>query len=116
MNKRAVGTEYESFAAEYLEKQGYRMIRRNYRCRMGEIDLIAWHQGYLVFIEVKYRKNSQSGTASEAVDVRKQQRIIRVARWYLMESRFPESQPVRFDVVAIDGEDAQIIRDAFWMR
>ncbi|MCD7841769.1 MAG: YraN family protein [Lachnospiraceae bacterium] len=114
MNKRAVGTEYEALAAAFLEKRGYRIICRNYRCRMGEIDLIARHEGYLVFIEVKYRANGRDGSALEAVDSRKQQRIIRVARWYLMERHMPEDFPVRFDVVAFDGDQIRVIRDAFW--
>ncbi|MCC8137373.1 MAG: YraN family protein [Clostridiales bacterium] len=114
MNKRAVGTEYEKKAAAYLEKHGYRIFCRNYRCRMGEIDLVAGHEGYLVFIEVKYRANERDGNALEAVDLKKQQRIVRVARWFLMERHIPENQPVRFDVVAFDGKEVQIVRDAFW--
>ncbi len=114
MNRRAVGAKYEKLAAGCLEERGYRILCRNYRCRMGEIDLIAAHEGYLVFIEVKYRSNEHDGNALEAVDARKQQRIIRVARWYLMERHIPENQPVRFDVVAIDGDEVQVVQDAFW--
>ncbi|MCD8012650.1 MAG: YraN family protein [Lachnospiraceae bacterium] len=114
MNKRAVGTEYETLAASYLAKNGYDIICRNYRCRAGEIDLVAREQGYLVFVEVKFRSSENNGSALEAVDGRKQQRIIRVARWYLMEHHIPENHPVRFDVVAIDGTDVHLIRDAFW--
>ncbi|MCD7744183.1 MAG: YraN family protein [Lachnospiraceae bacterium] len=115
MNKRAVGTEYEGLAASYLEKEGFSIVCRNYRCRMGEIDLVAREQGYLVFVEVKFRSGESSGSALEAVDGRKQQRIIRVARWYLMEHHVPENQPVRFDVVAIDGANVHLVRDAFWL-
>ncbi|MCC8051093.1 MAG: YraN family protein [Clostridiales bacterium] len=114
MNKRAVGAEYEKLAVRYLEDHGYQILCRNYRCRMGEIDLIARHEGYLVFVEVKYRANGRDGSALEAVDTRKQQRIIRVARWYLMEKHIPESQSVRFDVVAFDGDEVRIVKDAFW--
>ncbi|MCD8336936.1 MAG: YraN family protein [Lachnospiraceae bacterium] len=114
MNKRSVGSAYEARAAVHLESLGYQMICRNYRSRMGEIDLIARHQGYLVFVEVKYRSDENSGSAAEAVDFRKQQRIIRVARWYLMEHHIPEEQPVRFDVVAFEGNQVRVIQDAFW--
>ncbi len=114
MNKRAVGTEYETLAASYLAKNGYHIICKNYRCRAGEIDLVAREQGYLVFIEVKYRSSESSGSALEAVDAKKQQRIVRVAKWYLMERHISEDQPVRFDVVAIDGTDVHLVRDAFW--
>ncbi|MCD8348293.1 MAG: YraN family protein [Lachnospiraceae bacterium] len=114
MNKRAVGSAYETRATAHLESLGYRIIARNYRCCMGEIDLIARHQGYLAFVEVKYRSDENSGSAAEAVDFRKQQRIIRVARWYLMEHHISEEQPVRFDVVAFEGKQVHVIQDAFW--
>lgn len=113
MNKRTVGTIYEAKAAEYLERIGYQIIERNYRCCMGEIDLIAKHQSYLVFIEVKFRKNIHTGYGTEAVDWRKQKRIIAAARWYLMEKRKGEI-PCRFDVISFQGEEIQLIQDAFW--
>ncbi|MCD8396867.1 MAG: YraN family protein [Lachnospiraceae bacterium] len=114
MNKRAVGSEYEARAAAHLESLGYRIVCRNYRSRMGEIDLVARYKEYLVFIEVKYRADENSGSAAEAVDFKKQQRIIRVARWYLMEHHLPEETPVRFDVVAFEGNRVRVIPDAFW--
>ncbi|MCD7885305.1 MAG: YraN family protein [Lachnospiraceae bacterium] len=114
MNKRAVGTRYEDLAAAHLISLGYRILSRNYRCRAGEIDLIASEKGYLVFIEVKYRSDESNGSASEAVDAKKQKRIIRAARWYLMERHLPDDTPVRFDVVAFDKEETRVIKDAFW--
>ncbi|MCD8022118.1 MAG: YraN family protein [Lachnospiraceae bacterium] len=114
MNKRAVGAGYEERAASHLGGMGYQIVCRNYRTRIGEIDLVAFHQGYLVFIEVRYRASDASGSASESVNTRKQQTIIRVAKWYLMEQHIPESTPVRFDVVAIDGGKVEVIQDAFW--
>ncbi len=113
MNKRAIGTEYEMIAAKHLEKLGYEILARNYRCRAGEIDLIARHGGYLVFVEVKYRADARSGYGAEAVDHRKQERIVRVARWYLMEKHIPESQPCRFDVVSFLGAETSVIENAF---
>ncbi|MCD7957901.1 MAG: YraN family protein [Lachnospiraceae bacterium] len=114
MNKRAVGTRYEDLAAAYLKKLGYRILCHNYRCKAGEIDLVASQESYLVFIEVKYRSDESNGSATEAVDAKKQKRIIRAARWYLMERHLSEETPVRFDVVAFDGEEARVIKDAFW--
>ncbi|MCD8076109.1 MAG: YraN family protein [Lachnospiraceae bacterium] len=114
MNKRMVGSAYEARAAAHLESLGYHIICQNYRTRAGEIDLVARHQGYLVFVEVKYRSDRSSGSAAEAVDFKKQQRIIRVARWYLMEHHLPEETPVRFDVVAFDENQVCVIPDAFW--
>lgn len=113
MNKRAIGTEYETVAAKHLERLGYRIVARNYRCRAGEIDLIARHGAYLVFIEVKYRADARNGYGAEAVDCRKQERIVRAARWYLMEKHIPENQPCRFDVVSFLGEEISVIENAF---
>lgn len=113
MNKRTIGTQYEAKAADYLERAGYRILERNYRCCMGEIDLIARHQGYLVFAEVKFRKDAHAGFGSESVNRRKQQRIAAAARWYLMEKHMGEI-PCRFDVISFLGEEIQLIQDAFW--
>lgn len=112
MNKRAVGAAYEEKAARHLEKLGYRILKRNYRCKCGEIDLIARQDDYLVFVEVKYRHDSHAGYGAEAVDWRKQQRIVRAARWYLAQNRIVD-QPCRFDVVSFLGEEVQVIKDAF---
>lgn len=113
MNKRSVGTEYEKKAAACLEKQGYRILERNYRCRLGEIDIIAESEGYLVFIEVKYRRNAETGYGYEAVDLRKQQRIIRAASWYMKQHGISQDKPCRFDVVSFLGEQVTLIRNAF---
>ena len=80
MNKREKGTEYEAVAAKYLEGCGYEIISLNYRCRVGEIDIIAKDEEYLVFVEVKYRKNERMGSPFDAVDFRKQQKIIKVSQ------------------------------------
>ena len=112
MNKRAVGSVYEEKAAKYLESLGYQILERNYRCRTGEIDLIARDKGYLVFVEVKFRQDGRAGYGYEAVNWRKQQRIIRAARWYLMEKRMNEYH-CRFDVVSFLGEEVRLIQDAF---
>ena len=113
MNTRKTGQRYESMAVEYLEKQGYRILERNYRCRYGEIDIIARHQGYLVFVEVKYRKEVDNTGAFEAVNFRKQKRICGVARWYLMEKHIGENAKCRFDVVGIQGADVSVFENAF---
>ncbi len=113
MNKRKIGAEYEKLAAEYLEKEGYRILEYNYRCRTGEIDLIAREGKYLVFLEVKYRSGTSMGNALEAVNYRKQSVIRKVAQHYLMMHHFPEDQPCRFDVVGITGNELTLIRDGF---
>ena len=73
MNKRQIGSVYELKASDYLTKKGYQIIERNYRYRIGEIDIIAIERDCLCFIEVKYRKNEKTGDPLEAVDKRKQQ-------------------------------------------
>lgn len=112
-NRRQIGTEEEALAAAFLKKQGYRILEQNFRCRLGEIDLIARDGSALVFIEVKYRKSSAYGNPAEAVDSRKQQKICKVADYYRMKHRIPEGQACRFDVVAIQGRAIRLIRDAF---
>ena len=113
LNKRNMGAEYENIAAEYLEKAGYQLIERNFRCRIGEIDLIAKEGSYLVFIEVKYRKNIRKGTPLEAVHTRKQHMIVQTARYYLLLHPKFGHVPCRFDVVGIQGEEITLIKDAF---
>ncbi len=113
MNKRRTGTRYEQIAADYLKQQEYQIICANYRCRMGEIDLICRDGRYLVFVEVKYRANAHAGTGFMAVDARKQHRISRVAAYYLMEQHLPEETPCRFDVVAIDAGEISLLKNAF---
>lgn len=71
MDKRELGRRYELFAADYLKKQGYRIVELNFCCRQGEVDIIARDKDVLVFIEVKYRKNLHSGAPAEAVDAKK---------------------------------------------
>lgn len=113
MNRRERGAYYEKKAAEYLEEQGYEILERNYRCRLGEIDLIAKEGEYLVFVEVKYRKNSAGGDPAEAVNFSKQRVISKVAAYYLMRERGCLEISCRFDVVSILGEEISLIKNAF---
>ena len=115
MNKRKVGTEYEDMAAAYLEKQGYRIIERNFTCRTGEIDIIAEEKGFICFIEVKYRKGSGSGSGADAVNARKQRIICRISDYYRTRFAYRESTPVRFDVVECAGAGQGEIR-VRWYR
>ena len=113
MNKRQIGSVYEAMAADYLIQQGYHIIDKNYRCRMGEIDLIGIERGCLCFIEVKYRKDSRKGDPFAAVDIRKQRKIIQTAQYYLLtHPRFQENK-CRFDVVGILADQIHLIRNAF---
>ena len=104
-NKRQIGAEKEAFVCEWLERNGYQIVERNFRCRSGEIDIVAREGGYLVFLEVKYRSSQAQGLPEESVNLRKQRIISRVALYYLRRYGYGEATPVRFDVVAVFGED-----------
>lgn len=112
-NNRETGRCYEEQVTAFLEKQGFRILERNFRCREGEIDIIARDGAYLVFVEVKYRRSKTAGIALEAIDTRKIARIRRVARFYLYRKRYPEETPCRFDAAGIDGEQITYIKNAF---
>ena len=110
MNKRRIGAKYEEMAAQYLHSCGLKIIEQNFRCKTGEVDLIALDGKYTVFIEVKYRTGTRSGAPEEAVDFRKQRTICRVCDFYRHTRHLSEDTPIRFDVLAIlvdaaDGED-----------
>ncbi len=114
VSARAVGMEREKMACRYLKERGVRIKERNFRCRQGEIDLIGYDGEYLVFFEVKYRKAASKGSASEAVDSRKQKKICRVSDYYRMIHNCPSDTAIRYDVIAIDGEQVNWIRNAFY--
>lgn len=112
-SRRAVGASYEEQAARYLEKQGYRILERNFFSRYGEIDLIAKDGDTLVFIEVKYRSSIAAGDPAEAVTEKKQGRIRKTAQYYLCRHRISEDIPCRFDVAAVLGSQIRLIKNAF---
>lgn len=114
-NKRKIGNEYETKAIEFLKNNGYRIIDRNFYCKQGEIDIIAKNDNYLVFIEVKYRKDMDKGHPVEAIDYKKKNRIIKSAKYYMYKNNIIDGQGIRFDVVAILGENIELIKDAFWI-
>ena len=111
-NNRKTGSGYEKMAGVYLESLNYKIVTYNYRCRLGEIDLIARDGEYLVFVEVKYRHTDVSGHPAEAVDVRKQQIIAKCAMHFLMQQGMYDV-PCRFDVVAISGKTGQEIIELY---
>ncbi|SDJ64869.1 YraN family protein [Microbulbifer yueqingensis] len=102
----SIGSRMEARAADFLQQAGLRIAARNYRCRRGEIDLVAWEGDTLVFVEVRFRRNSHFGTAGASVDRQKQRKLLAAAESYLVEHRL--DCQCRFDVVAIDGEAEQI--------
>jgi putative endonuclease len=116
LNSRKEGSRGEDLAAEYLERNGYEILDRNYRFERGEVDLIAKDGDELVFIEVKARRSDAFGLPEDAITPQKEEQIKRVAEGYLFERQI-ENQACRFDVVAItynQGKaDIRVIRNAF---
>ena len=106
------GARAEDLCAEVLRRAGLSLIDRNWRCRHGEIDLIAEERGTVVFVEVRMRSGRGFGGAAESVTAAKRSRLLAAARLYL--SRRPSS-PCRFDVLLVDGPASRVewIRDAF---
>lgn len=109
------GQRAEQLALHYLKGQGYRILQRNYRCRLGEIDLVAEEAGVLCFVEVRSTNSRAFGDPLETINAKKQARIIRTARYYLTVTGSHKRQ-VRFDVVGIVFEPElriELIRGAF---
>ena len=111
MNKRQIGNFYEGAVTEFLKNNGIEIIKRNYYCKLGEIDIIALDGDTLVFIEVKYRKNANYGRATEVISATKQKKIIKTAKYYLMCNN--TDRKIRFDVVGITGNEIEWIQNAF---
>ena len=115
--KEKPGLWGEIYAARFMRENGYEIITANYRCRLGEIDIIAKDKDTTVFIEVKYRKNTEKGYPSEAVTETKQKRIIRTAMAYVSENN---TDNIRFDVAEIVEKDGRkyirYIENAFEWR
>jgi putative endonuclease len=97
---RELGDRGEETAVCHLRSLGYRIVERNYRCRLGEIDCVAVQGKTLVFLEVKSRRSDEFGGPLEAVDARKRRRMTRLARYYTQQKRLTDVAQ-RFDVVAV---------------
>lgn len=113
---RGLGERGEALAEEHLRRLGYRIVERNYRCRLGEIDCIAVQDSTLVFLEVKARRTTDYGGPLEAVDRRKRRKLTLLARYYVAQKGL-EDTPRRFDVVGVwftpGGPRVDVIANAF---
>lgn len=108
----AIGQAKEALASRFLQAQGLQLVKRNYRCRAGEVDLIMREGRLLVFVEVRFRRSATHGTPGETVTAIKQNRIVQAAAHYLQ--RCTVIPPCRFDLIAIGAEDRiDWIPDAF---
>ena len=117
--KKELGRRGEELALCFLKKSGYKIIERNYVCKMGEMDIIAQEKDTLVFVEVKTRTSMDFGPPQLAVNPTKQMQLSKVALNFLKEKRL-EDVKARFDVVAIvlkpTGEEVELIKDAFDLK
>ena len=116
MRRIRTGKQGETLAAAYLEKAGYQIIERNYRCLFGEMDLVARDGQTVVFVEVKSRKSDRFGVPQLSVGLQKQKKLSQIALHYLEQKRFYPCD-TRFDVIAIrmrpEGHQVELIRNAF---
>ena len=114
-----LGREGEEAARRFLEEKSYRMLAANYRCPLGEIDLICKDGQTLVFVEVKSRRDTRKGLPEASVTAEKQKRLSKIAEWYLKENHYRGEYPVRFDVVSVlepadgTGRHMELFRNAF---
>lgn len=115
-DRRQLGASGETAAATFLRRQRYTILERNYRCPLGEADIIALDHSVVVFVEVKARRGENSGTPLDAVDKRKQHQLVRVAKYYLTRHRLHD-RDARFDVVGVWDDDGvlrcELVRNAF---
>ena len=110
MYKRHIlGIEGENIACKFLKSKGYKILLKNFRCRQGEIDIIAKDENEIVFVEVKTRGNFNYGSPSEAIDRNKRNRIIKASKYFLYVKKL-ENRNIRFDVIEI------IKKDKFYVR
>jgi putative endonuclease len=112
VTSREEGLRGEDMATQTLRKKGYKILERNHRNKLGEIDVVAEEGGFLVFVEVKKRNTSRFGEAICAVDERKQRHLVRAALLYMkMHDCF--GRRVRFDVIGIDKDRTKLVKNAF---
>jgi len=109
------GQKGEDKALSYLTEQGLKLIKRNYSCRLGEIDLVMRDKNYLVFVEVRSRNSMKFGGGIGSITLAKRQKIMKTTSCYLQQYQLLEKNPIRFDVVSIDNNSGSItwLRDAF---
>lgn len=118
LSRKALGQIGEEAAVRALRRRGYRVLARNVRCPMGELDLVAEHAGHVVFLEVKTRTGTEFGAPFDAISPAKQSRLTRLATYYLTVKRLLD-RPCRFDAVSVfvdqDGHvrDIEIVANAF---
>jgi putative endonuclease len=113
MDRQQIGHAAEDAAVAFLESQGLEILFRNFRCRTGELDIVARQSDKLIIVEVRTRSGDQFGGAAASVDFRKQVKLRRAAAFLLLQRKDLAALPVRFDVVAIGPAGIEWIKHAF---
>jgi len=106
------GRQGEDEAAKLLSSLGFTILTRNYRCRLGEVDIVCRHEGLIVFVEVKARAQGSLGSGADAVDRRKRSRIVKACADYLSANSLWD-KPCRFDVVSVVRQDGRLLSEHF---
>ncbi len=114
-NKRK-GLYYENLAKKYLVQHGLALLKQNYHCRFGEIDLIMLQREVLCFIEVKYRNDLSFGGAASAIPPQKQKKIVKTALFYIAENSRFDQHSVRFDALLIQQQGSSKTTDINWIQ
>jgi len=110
---RATGNRFEDAAREFLESRGLRLVRANFLCRHGEIDLVMRDGDTVVFVEVRYRRDGAFGGALGSVTMAKRRKLISAAHLWMAWHPHDARRPSRFDVLAFEGDEMQWVRGAF---
>ncbi|NWC11036.1 YraN family protein [Pseudomonas agarici] len=109
------GKDAESLALRHLERHGLRLLAQNWLCKRGELDLVMLDSDTVVFVEVRYRKNTQWGGAAGSIDTHKRKKLIFAAQYFLQRESRWASHPCRFDVIAIEG-NLEAAPQLNWLR
>lgn len=109
LNKQALGKLGEQKACKYLTTKGYYILENNFRCKMGEIDIIAKDKNEIVFVEVKTRKSIKYGMPSEAINYNKRKHIYNAARYYILKNNL-QTDAIRFDAIEV------LLKDKFYLH
>ncbi len=112
MNKKEIGNEKENLAEEFLKNNGYKILERNYSTKFGEIDIIAYKENTLIFIEVRSKSYNYFGKPFETVDKKKIKKIVKTAQKYILQNKL-QNFDIRFDVISVEKEKINHIKSAF---
>jgi putative endonuclease len=116
ISRETTGARMELQASCWLAQQGLKYIESNYRCKLGEIDIIMLDGQQLVFVEVRYRRQTAFGGAAASVDRRKQKKLLKAAAHYLLQHPIYRSHSCRFDVMAVEPAKDKAELVWYWIQ